>query len=47
MTGGIEAGAWVLGLAGLLDGRAATTHWEDLEEFAARFRWPMCGLIAG
>ncbi len=37
MTGGIEAGAWALGLAGLLDGRAATTHWEDLEEFAARF----------
>ncbi|MFO1104660.1 MAG: GlxA family transcriptional regulator [Amaricoccus sp.] len=37
MTGGIEAGAWVLGLAGLLDGRAATTHWEDLEDFAARF----------
>lgn len=37
MTGGLEAGAWVLGLAGLLDGRAATTHWEDLEEFAARF----------
>ncbi|TPE51712.1 GlxA family transcriptional regulator [Amaricoccus solimangrovi] len=37
MTAGIEAGAWVLGLAGLLDGRAATTHWEDLEDFAARF----------
>lgn len=37
MTGGFEAGAWVLGLAGLLDGRAATTHWEDLEDFAARF----------
>lgn len=37
MVGGIEAGAWVLGLAGLLDGRAATTHWEDMEEFAARF----------
>jgi transcriptional regulator GlxA family with amidase domain len=37
MVGGLEAGAWVLGLAGLLDGRAATTHWEDLEEFAARF----------
>lgn len=37
MTGGFEAGAWVLGLAGMLDGRAATTHWEDLEDFAARF----------
>ncbi|MBB5222180.1 transcriptional regulator GlxA family with amidase domain [Amaricoccus macauensis] len=37
MVGGFEGGAWVLGLAGLLDGRAATTHWEDLEEFAARF----------
>jgi transcriptional regulator GlxA family with amidase domain len=35
--GGIEAGSWVLALAGLLDGRAATTHWEDLEDFAARF----------
>jgi len=37
MVGGVEAGAWVLGLAGLLDGRAVTTHWEDHEEFAARF----------
>ena len=33
---GIESGAWVLGAAGLLDGRRATTHWEDLEEFATR-----------
>lgn len=33
---GIESGAWVLGAAGLLAGRRATTHWEDLEEFAAR-----------
>ena len=34
---GIEVGAWVLGAAGVLAGRRATTHWEDLEEFAARF----------
>ena len=33
---GIESGAWVLGAAGALDGRRATTHWEDLEDFAAR-----------
>jgi AraC family transcriptional regulator, glycine betaine-responsive activator len=36
-VGGIEAGSWVLALAGLLDGHSATTHWEDLEDFAARF----------
>lgn len=36
-VGGIEAGSWVLALAGLLDGCSATTHWEDLEDFAARF----------
>lgn len=35
--GGVEAGAWVLAMAGLLAGRRATTHWEDLEDFAARF----------
>ena len=35
--GGIEAGAWVLGRAGFLEGRSATTHWEDLEDFAAAF----------
>ena len=34
---GIDGGSWFLALAGLLDGRAATVHWEDLESFAARF----------
>lgn len=34
---GIDGGSWLLAAAGLLDGHRATTHWEDLEEFAARF----------
>lgn len=37
MIGGIEAGSWLLGRAGLLSGRRATTHWEDMEEFTAEF----------
>lgn len=53
MVGGIEAGSWVLAMAGLLDDRRATTHWEDFEDFAARFpqvdvipdRWIVDGQI--
>ena len=35
--GGIEAGTWLLGYAGLLEGRKATTHFEDMEDFRAAF----------
>ncbi|RJG43932.1 GlxA family transcriptional regulator [Mesorhizobium sp. DCY119] len=35
--GGIEAGTWLVARAGLLEGRAATTHWEDMEDFAQAF----------
>ncbi len=34
---GIDGGPWMLAQAGLLDGETATTHWEDLSEFASRF----------
>ena len=29
---GVEAGTWLLGRAGLIDGLQVTTHWEDLED---------------
>lgn len=35
--GGIEAGTWLIARTGLLEARAATTHWEDMEDFAAAF----------
>jgi transcriptional regulator GlxA family with amidase domain len=34
---GVESGGWVLAQAGVLDGHKATVHWEDLEDFAARY----------
>jgi len=37
VVGGIEAGSWILARSGLLKGKSATTHWEDLEEFANRY----------
>ena len=36
-VGGIEAGSWILARCGLLEHRSATTHREDLEEFAVHF----------
>jgi transcriptional regulator GlxA family with amidase domain len=35
--GGVEAGSWLMARAGLLNGYQATTHWEDLEDFAGKF----------
>ncbi len=36
-VGGIEAGSWLMARAGLLNGHKATTHWEDLEDFASAY----------
>ncbi|MFT5637625.1 MAG: transcriptional regulator GlxA family with amidase domain [Paracoccaceae bacterium] len=35
--GGVDGGSWLLARSGLLNGQTATTHWEDLEEFAEVF----------
>jgi transcriptional regulator GlxA family with amidase domain len=32
--GGLDSGAWILAVAGLLDGHRATIHWQDLGQFA-------------
>lgn len=37
MIAGVDGGPWLMAEAGLLDGHPATTHWEDLENFSARF----------
>ncbi|MCR9127267.1 MAG: GlxA family transcriptional regulator [Rhodobacteraceae bacterium] len=41
---GVDGGPWLLARAGLLDGHAATTHWEDLETFARTF--PLVDTVA-
>ena len=37
ITASVCTGAFLLGQAGLLDGKRATTHWEDLEELRRLF----------
>jgi transcriptional regulator GlxA family with amidase domain len=37
LVASICTGAFLLAKAGLLDGKEATTHWEDIEEFRAVF----------
>ncbi|WP_046119613.1 GlxA family transcriptional regulator [Ensifer aridi] len=37
VVAGIESGCWLLGRSGLLNGRKATAHWEELEDFARAF----------
>lgn len=34
---GLDTGSWLLAQAGLLHGRPATIHWQELERFAERF----------
>jgi transcriptional regulator GlxA family with amidase domain len=34
---GLRAGAFLLATAGLLDGREATSHWEDVDDLERRF----------
>lgn len=34
---GMDMGSWLLAAAGLLDGRRATLHWDELDRFAEQF----------
>lgn len=37
LVAGMDTGAWLMAEAGLLDGRRATVHWDDLAAFGERF----------
>lgn len=37
IVAGIESGCWLLARCGLVNGRTATAHWEELEDFALAF----------
>ena len=37
ILGGLDTGAWLLAAAGLLDGRRATIHWQELDAFEETF----------
>ena len=37
LIGALDAGAYFLAEAGLLDGRRATIHWDDIEDFRHRY----------
>ncbi|CAN7574604.1 GlxA family transcriptional regulator [Rhizobium sp. LjRoot98] len=37
VVAGIESGCWLLARCGLINGRTATAHWEELEDFALTF----------
>jgi len=34
---GLDSGPWLMAAAGMLDGRRATLHWDELDAFAERF----------
>lgn len=37
MIAGVESGTWLMAEASLLDNHKVTVHWEDLEDFSARY----------